>query len=180
MMPEDVVAQYRAMLVREAGFMTPHGPHLDSWFSQGRNAVNLWMAIGRVSPGNGLLFYPKRYGEGLRRVGEAGDPAQYVGRPGGVCLEPADTLVFHGDHLHATEVNITDETRFVLTTRISLGPPRYRHRGTGWVPYYDLRLLGTPLRRFASLRSRLTISAARQAIGAARRAIRFRPGTAAR
>src|SRR4051794_16743864 len=42
----------------EAGFMTPHGPHLDSWFSQATNTINLWMALGRVIPGNGIVFFP--------------------------------------------------------------------------------------------------------------------------
>ncbi|RPE38595.1 phytanoyl-CoA dioxygenase PhyH [Streptomyces sp. Ag109_O5-1] len=164
MMPEDVIAPYRATLVREAGFMTPHGPHLDSWFSQGTNTINLWMALGPVVPGNGMLFHPPQYRDGLRRRYEACEPWQFVGQPRSIALDPGDVLLFHGDHVHATEVNITDRTRFVVSTRITVGPPAYRREGTGWVPYHDLRLLHTPLHRISSLRSRLTRSAIRQAI----------------
>ncbi|GAA5178643.1 hypothetical protein GCM10023322_06290 [Rugosimonospora acidiphila] len=164
MMPEDVIAPHRTMLVREAGFMTPHGPHLDSWFSQGTNTINLWMALGTVMPGNGMLFFPSQYRDGLRRENEACDPGQPVGLPRCIALDPGDVLLFHGDHVHSTEINLTDRTRFVVSTRITVGPPAYRREGTGWVPYHDLRLLQTPMRRISSLRSRLTRSGMRQAI----------------
>lgn len=76
-------------------------------------------------------------------------------------MEPGDILLFAGDHLHSSEPNTTDETRYVLTKRLSLGAPRYNPRGSGWVPYYDTRLLGTALQSLASLRSRASAGYAR-------------------
>ncbi|MFF5718914.1 phytanoyl-CoA dioxygenase family protein [Streptomyces buecherae] len=142
------------------GFLTPRDAHVDSWFNTAVNSINLWMAVGQVRRGNGLVFYPAAYGKDLSRDSQHTlAPDQHTGPPTDIELDAGDILLFAGDHLHASQPNTTDETRFVITKRLCLGPPRYPRHGSGWVPYQDLRLLGTALEPLASIRSRMTASA---------------------
>jgi Phytanoyl-CoA dioxygenase (PhyH) len=157
MMPEDVIASERELLAEEFGHMIVHSPHRDSWFSHGTNTVNLWIAIGRVRPGNGMIVYPDARELEPKRHKTQMDPSEPLGVPMSFSLDPGDIIVFHGDHLHSSEVNITDETRFVLTTRFSVGPPRYQN-GIGWIPYYDMRWLDSGVPWLASAASRLNAS----------------------
>ncbi|NJP65762.1 phytanoyl-CoA dioxygenase family protein [Streptomyces spiramenti] len=172
MLPHRVVAE-RDDLGPLAGFVVPTAPHVDSWFNTTLNSVNLWMALGRVRPGNGLLVYPDLYRAPIRRAGYDVAPGQQLGTPVSFALDPGDILLFSGDHVHASEANTTDETRVVLTKRISVGAPRYNPEGSGWVPYDDARLLRGPLAPLASLRSRATAAYGRHLL---RAALRRRPG----
>ncbi|MFD3658822.1 phytanoyl-CoA dioxygenase family protein [Streptomyces sp. NPDC058620] len=167
MLPHHVVAR-RTDLGPLAGFLVPTGPHVDSWFNTTLNSVNLWIALGRVRPGNGLLVYPELYRAPVRRAGYEVAPDQHLGTPVRFTLDPGDILLFSGDHVHASETNTTDETRFVLTRRISVAAPKYSPEGTGWVPYDDPRLRGA-LSPLASLRSRTTAAYARHLIRTALR-----------
>lgn len=155
MLPEQTIATHRTAFGELTGFMVPHDLHRDSWYNTGINSINLWMAISRVRKGNGLLVFPDAY------QGDARQQGTPVGRPLNFEMEPGDVLLFAGDHLHSSEPNTTNETRYVLTKRLSLGAPRYNPRGSGWVPYYDTRLLGTALQPLASLRSRASAGYAR-------------------
>ncbi|MFD0381984.1 phytanoyl-CoA dioxygenase family protein [Streptomyces stramineus] len=127
------------------GFLTPRDAHVDSWFNTAVNTVNLWMAVGPVRRGNGLVFYPEAYRRAPRHDGRHTLlPGQHTGPPMDIELAAGDILFFAADHLHASQPNTTDETRFVITKRLCLGPPRYPRHATGWVPYADPRLLGGP------------------------------------
>jgi hypothetical protein len=160
MMPEDVVATERELLADEFGHMIVHAPHRDSWFSHCSNTVNLWVAIGRVLPGNGMLVYPDAWGREPGHDGTKINRSARLGVPYNFDLGPGDILVFSGEQVHSSEVNITDETRYVLTTRFTVGRPRYS-RGVGWIPYHDARLLDGPWRSFSSSMSRMTTAYAR-------------------
>ena len=59
-------------------------------------------------------------------------------------LDAGDVLLFRGEHLHSSELNVTDETRYVLTVRFAPSRPRVPELGR-WHPWYDSRLVGTPL-----------------------------------
>jgi hypothetical protein len=161
MLPEDAIRTHRTAFTELTGFMVPHDLHRDSWYNTGVNSVNLWVAISRVRKGNGLLIFPDGYPRDARRRDSLASPDVPVGPPLHFELAPGDILLFAGDHLHASEPNTTDQTRYVLTKRLSLGAPRYHPRGSGWVPYYDTRLLGTALQPLAALRSRLSAGYAR-------------------
>lgn len=168
MLPHTTVAG-RNELAPLAGFMVPHPQHVDSWFNTPHNSVNLWIALGRVRPGNGLLIHPDRYRRPVRRDGFHVDPGEDLGTPVRVSLDPGDILVFAGDHVHGSETNTTDETRYVLTKRISVGAPRYDPRAGGWISYHDPRLLHGPLPALASLRSRATLAYGRHLVRTALR-----------
>lgn len=140
--PYDATVAERRTLDRFEwhGKITAHGPHHDSWYQCPTNGINVWIALGRVREGNGLTFHPDVYGKRLPCT-----PAgrirsdQWLGRGVGHALAPGDALVFHGEHLHSSVLNRTDETRHVVSFRLTLDRPRfleaspYRHdylRGT--------------------------------------------------
>jgi len=108
------------------GKISAHGPHRDYWLDCPDNAVNIWIAMGRVREGNGLSIFHENYSQELECV-EGGNlrldaplrpPLNFV-------LEPGDALVFHANHLHASELNRTDETRYVVSFRVALEKPHF-------------------------------------------------------
>lgn len=107
------------------GKLSPHDPHRDGWYRCPENAINVWLAVGRVQRGNGMSLYPDVYARAVQRTG-AGRLAhgQPLGRRVNFELEPGDALVFHGKHLHASELNRTNETRYVVSFRMTLTRPR--------------------------------------------------------
>ncbi len=110
---------------RGDGKITAHGPHRDSWLDCPLNSVNIWVALGRVDTGNGLLIYPESYEAPIVRNGCHIRSDQRPGVPTNVAMEPGDALVFHGDQLHASVVNHTDSTRHVVSFRLTLDRPRF-------------------------------------------------------
>ena len=100
------------------------GPHRDVWHSEPPQTVNLWSALGPVEKGNGLVMFPGAYTRSFEYVRRASITRNQ--RPGtGINFElaPGDALLFSGTQLHASELNITDQTRIVFGTRISLSDP---------------------------------------------------------
>ncbi|MCX4750374.1 phytanoyl-CoA dioxygenase family protein [Kitasatospora sp. NBC_01287] len=162
MSPQATVRGREAELGDYTGFLLPTLAHTDSWFNTAVNSVNLWLAVSRVRRDNGLTLWPQAYRRPLRHDGVRLLAGQAIGEPVEVELEAGDLLVFAGDQLHATRPNTGPETRWVVTKRLCLGPPRYHPRATGWVPYLDPRLLDTPLRALAPARSALTLGGLRQ------------------
>lgn len=122
MPPLGTVTDHSAFASRE-GFLTPRDVHVDSWFNTALNSVNLWMAITPVQRGNGLILYPDAFRRPLLHDGHTLLPGQHTGDPVDLALDPGAILLFAG-HLHASQPNATDATRFVLTKRFSAGPPR--------------------------------------------------------
>ena len=108
------------------GKVTAHGPHHDSWYCCPTNCINVWIAVSDVVVGNGLTIYPTLHGKRL--------PCDDRGRvlrdqyfQGGLNFElrTGDAIVFHGDHLHASELNWTDTTRHVVSLRLTLDKPEF-------------------------------------------------------
>ncbi|HET7294874.1 MAG TPA: phytanoyl-CoA dioxygenase family protein [Vicinamibacteria bacterium] len=136
------------------GAVTPHGPHRDGWFGLPRNSIDVWIALGRVRPGNGLSLFPDALGRPIGRdaMGRIA-PAQGFGRPANVALEPGDALVFRGDHVHASELNRTEEARVVVSYRATIGLPlyseapafRFRYAGAASGPLAAALSLGADL-----------------------------------
>lgn len=117
------------------GKVTAHGPHHDSWYYCPTNCINIWIAIGSVKIGNGLSVYPQVYGKRLPCTKDGKIMRdQYFGRALNFDLKPGDVIIFHGEHLHASEINSTDMTRFVASLRMTLEKPKF----LGESPYkYD-------------------------------------------
>lgn len=106
------------------GKIAAHGPHRDSWLDCPSNGLNLWFAIGRIRPGNGLTVYPNDYDGGFNYQ-TSGNIAEgeKLHRPYSFDLHPGDLVVFHTDHVHGSELNRLDETRFAISFRLSIDKP---------------------------------------------------------
>lgn len=110
---------------RGDGKITAHGPHRDSWLDCPLNSVNIWVAIGPIDTGNGLLIYPERYEKDVVRNGCHIRGDQAPGKPTNAAMAPGDALVFHGDQLHASVLNHTSHTRHVISFRLTLDMPKF-------------------------------------------------------
>jgi len=106
------------------GKIAAHGPHRDSWLHCPSNGLNLWFAIGRIKPGNGMTIYPENY-DGEYRFQKSGDilDGQKLHQTWTFDLHPGDVIMFHTDHVHGSELNRTDETRFAISCRLSVEKP---------------------------------------------------------
>ena len=120
----DVVAHHHRGLPAPA---RSHGPHIDTWYGHSYDGINLWWSIEGVNPDNTVILYPETFGHPL-----AYDPrTMYLApgiplpRPVKVDLARGDLLLFNPEMLHSTQVNISDETRIALTTRINPRTPRF-------------------------------------------------------
>ena len=108
------------------GKIAAHGPHRDSWLDCPSNGLNLWFAMGRIRPGNGLTIYPEDY-EGEYKFQPSGDIAdgQKLHKAISFDLHPGDVVMFHTDHVHGSELNRTNETRFAISCRLSIDKPHF-------------------------------------------------------
>jgi nitrite reductase/ring-hydroxylating ferredoxin subunit len=126
--PYDVTVENKKEFskFRWHGKVTPHGPHHDSWYQCPTNCVNVWIAVGSVKVGNGLTIFPEAYGKRLLCT-EDGTILrnQYCGSAINFELEPGDALIFHGEHLHSSEINSTDSARYVVSLRMTLEKPNF-------------------------------------------------------
>lgn len=106
------------------GKIAAHGPHRDSWLDCPSNGMNLWFAIGRIRPGNGMTVYPKDYqgSHAYQRSGDIADGEKLHGT-WTFDLNPGDVILFHTDHVHGSELNRTRETRFAISYRLSVDKP---------------------------------------------------------
>jgi nitrite reductase/ring-hydroxylating ferredoxin subunit len=138
------------------GLPTParaHGPHVDTWYGHSYDGVNLWWSIDGVNADNTVILYPGMFGRAL-----AYDPKSMylaagvsVSEPHHVEMRPGQLLVFNPEMLHGTQVNISNDTRVALTTRLNPGQPRFNDDAPfnfeHWYVSSDLRR-----RRFGALK----------------------------
>lgn len=111
------------------GKVTAHGPHHDSWYQCPVNCFNIWIAVSSVKIGNGLNIYPEVYKKRLPCTKEGKILRdQYFGSMISFELKPGDALIFHGEHLHSSEINSTDATRYVISLRMTLDKPEFLDR----------------------------------------------------
>lgn len=138
--PHDVGAQHDEALRRysrrrgSGGELTLHPPHQDSRHFHPTGAINIWCALDRVVEGNAMSVFPKFYGHHLPYNPTDGGvlSGQYLGPPITMDLDPGDALIFETLHLHGSTLNQTDQTRFVISFRVTTDVPRYPVR-----PWYN-------------------------------------------
>ena len=107
-----------------------HGPHVDTWYGHSYDGINLWMAIDGVDEDNTVILYPDMFGRPVDF-----DPENMYVRAGvqispphKIRLKPGELLVFNPETLHGTQVNISEQTRVALTTRLNPRKPRFAAR----------------------------------------------------
>jgi nitrite reductase/ring-hydroxylating ferredoxin subunit len=104
-----------------------HGAHIDTWYGHSYDGINLWWAIDGVNVDNTVILYPDMFGRPLgydpkNMYLAAGMP---LSKPHHIDIAPGQLLVFNPETLHATQVNISSDTRVALTTRLNPGQPRF-------------------------------------------------------
>ena len=109
------------------GKITPHKTHRDSWVDCPANLINVWIAVGPVREGNSLTLYPTVYRDDIKNNGPYIRADENPGPADTFEMDAGDVLLFHGNHLHGSEINSTDCTRHVISFRIVLEKPNYTH-----------------------------------------------------
>ena len=104
-----------------------HGAHIDTWYGHSYDGINLWWAIDGVNIDNTVILYPDMFGRPLRYDPKSMylAPGMPVSKPAHIDMGPGQLLVFNPETLHATQVNISNDTRIALTTRLNPGEPRF-------------------------------------------------------
>jgi nitrite reductase/ring-hydroxylating ferredoxin subunit len=125
MLPYHMQQEYAKDSEELLGKLTLHGPHHDFYQNVPLNAVNTWIALGRVKKENSMFIYPDCWGKHIPQGEEAARKDQYLGVPLEFSLERGDALFFHSNHMHSSRINTTDQTRVVLTNRICTELPKY-------------------------------------------------------
>jgi nitrite reductase/ring-hydroxylating ferredoxin subunit len=104
-----------------------HGPHLDSWAGHSKDGKNIWWAISDVPPEAGMVLYPELEGKRL-----PSDPrtlylkrGYQLPKPSYQPLQPGQMLVFDPEILHGTHLNVTDQTRVVVSLRLNSSKPAF-------------------------------------------------------
>lgn len=104
-----------------------HGPHIDTWYGHSFDGINLWLAIDGVNEDNTVILYPEMFGNPVEYdpVSMYIQAGNQLTRPVKHAMKPGQLLVFNPELLHGTQVNISDETRVALTTRLNPDTPRF-------------------------------------------------------
>ncbi|MCK0104310.1 Rieske 2Fe-2S domain-containing protein [Pseudohalocynthiibacter sp. F2068] len=104
-----------------------HGAHVDTWYGHSYDGINLWLSIDGVNEGNTVILYPGMWGQEVHfdPVSMYLKEGQATPRPLKYAMEPGQLLVLNPEMLHGTQVNISDETRVALTTRLNPHEPRF-------------------------------------------------------
>ena len=104
-----------------------HGPHVDTWYGHSYDGVNLWWSIDGVNEDNTVILYPELFGQKLpfdpRSMYIA--PGFQLTKPHKITPQSGELLVFNPETLHGTQVNISDSTRVVVSTRLNPETPRF-------------------------------------------------------
>ncbi len=104
-----------------------HGAHIDTWYGHSFDGINLWWSIEGVNALNSVILYPDMTGRPTPYNPKsmylaAGNP---VSEPRTIEMKPGALLLFNPEMLHSTHVNVSDDTRVALTTRINPGRPKF-------------------------------------------------------
>ena len=134
---------------RGPGKITAHNPHRDSWLRHPSNVINVWIAMGSIKSGNSLIIFPEAYKRNIRKSGVYISKTESPGSGVTFAMSPGDVLLFHGDHLHSSEINSTDCTRHVISFRLTFEKPRYRYQH--FYRYAHSALAGGLLDNFADI-----------------------------
>jgi len=104
-----------------------HGPHLDTWYGHSYDGLNLWWSIDGVDEDNTIILYPDLFGQELpfdpKNMYIA--PGIQLPKPLKMVPRPGELFVFNPEILHGTQVNISDSTRVVVSTRLNPETPRF-------------------------------------------------------
>jgi len=124
-----------------------HGPHVDTWYGHSFTATNLWFSVCGVNTSSSMVLYPDKYQKEVPFDPEFMYVSETVDRrnPVEVELEDGENLVFNPELLHSTRLNTSDETRIVITLRVSEQEPQFsnetthEHTHDEWISSTDIK-----------------------------------------
>jgi nitrite reductase/ring-hydroxylating ferredoxin subunit len=159
--PYDLAARHQREFNKFAGKrgqgkITAHGPHRDQWVDCPDNAINVWIAIGPVQEGNSLTVFPEDYHTEFAFEDGYIENGVRLHKPLSFQLAAGDAVLFRSNHLHGSELNRTDRTRFVVSFRVTFGKPHYPHGH--YHHYLHGRLANSPFRALAAIPQNLQAS----------------------
>jgi nitrite reductase/ring-hydroxylating ferredoxin subunit len=104
-----------------------HGPHKDSWYGHSHSAINLWFSICGTNEASTMTLYPDH---AYRKTAFDEDTmyASYEEKLDTnvrLKLNRGENFIFDPEMLHSTRINTSDETRIVLTLRLSQKEPLF-------------------------------------------------------
>lgn len=104
-----------------------HAAHVDTWYGHSYDGINLWWSIGGVNEDNTVILYPELWGQKMVYDPKSMYLAKGISltKPHKIKLKPGQLLVFNPEMLHGTQVNISGETRFAITTRLNPDTPHF-------------------------------------------------------
>ncbi len=103
-----------------------HGPHIDTWYGHSFKAINFWWNVDGVNTENSMTLHLKKNTFDLKY-----DEFMYLDpniKPPNITkidLEKGELLLFNSEQLHATRLNTSNQTRFVITTRVIQDQPTF-------------------------------------------------------
>ena len=168
--PYDVMAEDPEIMSRFAaksggGKLAPHPNHRDSWVGCPDNLINVWSAVGPIPEGNGLTIFPEAFTRDVARVGASIAFDENPGDPLNFNLEPGDTIVFHGEHVHSSVLNRTDGTRHAVSFRIVNEKPHFPN--SHYHQYVHSSLAGGPFNALAGAPANMAWSYVETRLGGA-------------
>ena len=104
-----------------------HGPHIDSWLGAAYG-VNCWWSIAGTTEDNCLVVYPETFDYELEHIDNVPylAPGIALSKPHKVAPTDGSVLIFNGELLHGTQLNISNKTRVVVSIRVSPHKLMYR------------------------------------------------------
>lgn len=120
-------AKYFKNLPYAASAKFAHGPHLDTWFGHSYDGINLWWAIDGVTEDNGIILYPELFEKHLEHLEEPPYiiPGITLPKPYKIAPKAGSILIFNPEVLHGTQLNVSDFTRIVISTRLNPNKPLF-------------------------------------------------------
>ena len=103
-----------------------HGPHIDTWYGHSFNAINFWWNIGGANKDNSMSIHLKKDTSNFPC-----DEFMYLDKnfkppyPYSLNLKEGELLLFNSEQLHATRLNTSKNTRFVITVRVIQNQPTF-------------------------------------------------------
>jgi nitrite reductase/ring-hydroxylating ferredoxin subunit len=104
-----------------------HGPHKDSWYGHSHSALNFWFSIAGTNIASTMNLFPDH---AYRATGFDADSmyasySEKLTNSVPLALSPCENFIFDPELLHSTRINTSDETRIVLTIRVSEDEPYF-------------------------------------------------------
>lgn len=141
--PKHPLHKYNKGLPRAAWV---HGPHIDTWYGHSFKAINFWWNVAGVTNENSMTLHLKKdtsdllYDE-FMYLDSSIKPPPFTR----IDLKEGELLLFNSEQLHSTRLNSSNNTRFVITTRVVQDQPSFNksinhHHYLKWMSSKNLKL----------------------------------------